>query len=658
MKEITVEVKSDHLERLAWTSKPILAVAELIWNGLDADASEVQVNLDYDVLGTLQSIAIVDNGLGIQYKDVPDAFGNLGGSWKRGTLKSRGKKRLLHGRAGKGRFKAFALGTAVDWQTKYKDNGGVLEFEISGRRSKLGKFIVGDPSKSSSSKPGTVVQITDIIKNFALNTSKAFQEITEYFALYLRTNPEVGIWYNGEKVNPSVVEAEVTDMTLDNVKLKDGRQINTKMTIIEWSIQTDRFIFLCDADGFTLKKMKPNIHAPGFVFSAYLKSDLIKELDEKNCLEFEDMHPDLAILLDAAKKRLREHFRVRSAEQARDLVEEWKREDIYPYDGSPSNILDEARRQVFDVVALNVNNYLPDFEVSEKKSKKFALRLLREALEESPESIQRILQDVLELPKKQREELAMLLERTSLSAIINASKIVSDRLDFLTSLELLVYEAENKNLVKERSQLHKIIERETWIFGDEYFLSTSDKSLNDVLCRHLELLGITDFDRSPVEIEDKERGIIDLMLSRKIRSSYGNELHHLVVELKRPNQKINDAACTQIRKYAIAVAEDDRFKTSKVRWSFWAVSNEMTRDARRQARQRNLPEGLLFDDSEQNLRVWIKTWGEIIENCRARLEFFQEQLKYSADDESALVYLRRLHKEYLPDRLIEDSITK
>ena len=42
MKTITVQVKEDHLEQLA-RSKPMAAMAELIWNALDAEASEVRV---------------------------------------------------------------------------------------------------------------------------------------------------------------------------------------------------------------------------------------------------------------------------------------------------------------------------------------------------------------------------------------------------------------------------------------------------------------------------------------------------------------------------------------------------------------------------------------------------------------------------------------
>jgi hypothetical protein len=47
MKTLTVKVEGDHLRTLSHAKKPILAVAELIWNGLDADAQEVSVLLGW-----------------------------------------------------------------------------------------------------------------------------------------------------------------------------------------------------------------------------------------------------------------------------------------------------------------------------------------------------------------------------------------------------------------------------------------------------------------------------------------------------------------------------------------------------------------------------------------------------------------------------------
>jgi hypothetical protein len=74
------------------------------------------------------------------------------------------------------------------------------------------------------------------------------------------------------------------------------------------------------------------IQAPGFNFTAYLKSSFLQQLEDRNELVLEDLHQDLKTLLEATKTTLRDHFRQRAAEGAVDLVETWKREDLYPYE--------------------------------------------------------------------------------------------------------------------------------------------------------------------------------------------------------------------------------------------------------------------------------------------------------------------------------------
>ena len=44
-KTFEIQVQDDHLQRIAQVRKPILAVAELVWNALDADADRVDVLL-------------------------------------------------------------------------------------------------------------------------------------------------------------------------------------------------------------------------------------------------------------------------------------------------------------------------------------------------------------------------------------------------------------------------------------------------------------------------------------------------------------------------------------------------------------------------------------------------------------------------------------
>jgi hypothetical protein len=66
-------------------------------------------------LGSLEAIRVTDNGSGIIPAEAGSLFANLGGSWKRGTRRSKGEKRLLHGQEGKGRLRALSLGRVVDW---------------------------------------------------------------------------------------------------------------------------------------------------------------------------------------------------------------------------------------------------------------------------------------------------------------------------------------------------------------------------------------------------------------------------------------------------------------------------------------------------------------------------------------------------------------
>lgn len=646
--KVTVKVQSDHLERLSKVQKPIVAVEELIWNALDADATSVRVRFDYNAHGALDRITVSDNGHGLAHEGAVPAFENLGGSWKRGCARTP-RGRVLHGKAGRGRFRAFALGAAVRWLTRFRRDSQVLQYEIVGDKGDLGTFEIGEPQPSTEQHTGTHVEIQRIEQNFgSLIGARSIQEVTERYALYLRKYPEVRITYDGQSIDPSLVEDLVTDCSVSPITLEDGRVIELAVTIIEWKTSTERALYLCDEEGFALAEMPPGIQAPGFNFTAYVKSAYLRELDEQNALVLEELHRDLKAILDATKDKLREHFRQRTAEGAEDVVEEWKRAKLYPFEGEAKNIIETTERQIFDVVALSLHNYLPDFERADPRSKRLSLRLLKHGLEESPSAVRRILEDVLELPAEKQAEFAELLEKTSLAAIINASKIVADRLDFLKGLELLVFDPESRKQLLERSQLHRILAEHTWVFGEEFNLTVDDQSLTEVLRKHLHLLGREPTDGEPVLREDGTVGIVDMMLSRLMPQPRGDEREHLVVELKRPKQPIDSRAAQQIKDYAFAVAEDERFRDTKTRWVFWALSNEITTSVRRDASQTNRPEGLLFEDKQQHLEVWVKTWGQVIEACTGRLKFFQQHLQYAANQDSALAYLHKTHEKYLP----------
>lgn len=102
--EFDVELDQQHLETLSATL-PLTGVIELIWNALDADATEVKVELGRSELDGVEDIRVIDNGHGMTFEEAAEAFRRLGGSWKRTAVGSRITRRALHGRNGKGRFR-------------------------------------------------------------------------------------------------------------------------------------------------------------------------------------------------------------------------------------------------------------------------------------------------------------------------------------------------------------------------------------------------------------------------------------------------------------------------------------------------------------------------------------------------------------------------
>jgi len=116
---LKVIAQPDTFLRIA-RSRPLSAIAELIWNSLDVDAEEVIVYFDENDV-SLRGIIVEDYGLGATPEDAKEFFSKLGGSWKRPGAKTK-KGRVLHGSQGHGRYKALSLGRSVTWTFFYKQS--------------------------------------------------------------------------------------------------------------------------------------------------------------------------------------------------------------------------------------------------------------------------------------------------------------------------------------------------------------------------------------------------------------------------------------------------------------------------------------------------------------------------------------------------------
>jgi len=647
VQDIEIVVENDHIERLTSASS-LVALSELIWNAYDVDAKIVRVEFEAGKLTKLGHIRVIDDGTGIPFDQAATFFQSLGGSWKKRTFKTL-SGRLIHGKKGQGRFKAFALGETVTWASK----SGGKSFSIFGSKSNLKHFQVTDVTATDQS--GCVVEIDDVLRDFKIRSEDGFaDQIRDVFALQLYEDAQFEIIYDGVEIDAREAIRSVTPYQIEATSV-GHTGLTGKLEVVEWKKKIDRKLMLCLPGRFSFHSMAPGIHARGFEFTAYLTSDHFQQLADENTEGLVELDMPSMALVEAVKTKLKEHFREREAERSRTKIQEWKDAEIYPYEGTPHDPIEVNERQVFDVVALSLSDYSTEFDRAPAKQQRLILQLIKIAIETGPSALPGILEKVIGLPKAKQEELGELLRKTSLTAVINAAKSVTDRLEFLRALQMLVFDPKSKKQLLERSQLHRIIAQETWIFGEQYNLTNDDEDLTSVLKSHLRLLGKDRAELAPLKPvvdADGKAAIVDLMLSCRMPTPTDEERRHLVVELKRPTKPINEDVLNQIRKYAKAVALDDRFKHAKVEWDFVVVSNNFTDGAELEARQSGKPRGVVLDlDQPTKIRVWAKTWGEIIQEGEGLLTFYKRGLEYQANDKEALRYLRTINANYLSDEI-------
>lgn len=646
MKNIDVILGKDHLEDIS-SAKPIPAIKEIIWNAFDSNSLIVKVLFHkYSNTNTIEKVTIQDQGEGIPHHNVSSLFGSLGESWKKDAKKN--GDRSLHGQYGKGRFKAFSLGEIVVWSTCVEDKGKYFRYSIKGNANNIKRFEISEPSESSDNIKGTQVEIFNLAKQASsLATDSSKESITKEYALYLTEYPHKKLFYDNAYITPSDVWLDKKEYNLGDIEIESAQE-NVSVSIIEWKFKTPREIHYCDENGFSLFNESAGklVRSYGVDFTVYIKSPFIKRKFEENVLSLGSLESGIKELKDKVIELCKKHFVNKEFLQKTKIVDEWKEQNIYPYERTPQpGSIEEAEQKVFNILAVNVESYLTSFSKSNNNVKKFTFKLLSQALKDNPNSVRKILSEVLVMSSDDQDSMAKLLEKTTLPNIIKASQVVSDRLNFLTGLEQLLFDDKTKKKLLERDQLHKLVENEAWLFREDFNLSRSENTLNQVLQYHSDKMGINDHTDFPVLREDETTGRVDLLLS-KARQPREGELEHLVVELKRPTKKIDSSVTTQIESYAYAISNDNRFDKHKTKWIFIAVSNEIAPLIQDKISQDDRPHGMLY--TKGNVSIWIYTWGELIGQARSRLMFFSKLLDIDINRDSATNYLKETYAKFIP----------
>lgn len=650
-KDINIQVEADHLESLTRTSG-VGALMELIWNALDADSTNISVFFEKDALGNITEIRIEDNGHAISYGDAERIFSTLGGSVKKNKVSSPGN-RLYHGKEGKGRYKALALGHLVLFRSVYHVNETLSAFSIKLDMNNLKRAHVSDLEERIANESAGFKVIIHNVNQKAVQSlpfNDVISDFEKMFAVYHSAYPSFQVEIDGRKLS---FESQIKYTREKDFIVTEGcpQPIDFHFKIIEWISDCDRKLFCCNSKGISYSQDNLGVRTR-LPLSVYIMSDHVEQLRLLNLIELWNTDPIMKEAVEEAKDFTREYVRNRLHENARDFIDELKKEEIYPYTVpvDPADGLEVAKRQVFDIVALNVNEFMPSFLDQDKQGKKLTMTLLKEALENNTSGLQRVLQEVIRLPEDRIEELCEILDRTSLEAMIDTMSEVTDRLRTIYELRQLLFDDKYRHKVKERRHLHKILINETWLFGDDYSLGAQDVNLKNVLRAHLRFIGREDFEEAAQSGDNNElKDIPDICLFKQYNQGEQGRYKHLIIEIKKPTLVIGSKEIQQIRDYAKAVSNDQRFEKDKTKWVFVLLATGLDEDADFQCKSDKEGEYGHIHKSD-GLDIFVMKWNRLLGEAEARHQYLKEKLNYTIrENDEGIILLKKKYQQYLPD---------
>jgi hypothetical protein len=394
------------------------AVAELVWNALDAEADEVDVEIETASIGGddrallhVTRIVVADNGHGITPEQAESAFLSLGDSWKKGLHgRTLNNKRALHGNRGRGRLHVYALGHRATWSSVSIVDDSPTLIEIRGDQDKIDGFTIGEPTPTAG-RTGTTVTVTveQGRSLTALLRDDFHLQLATRLAPHLLANADIMVTVDGTRLDPGqLIEGEPIDIELDIPPAQldgHGRPI---LTIVDWIDEMRRApgIVLCNENGTALIEVGKGAPAAPVTSTGYLKwsgfSDAAHDL-----ILAEVRHGEI---ITAATKALEDHVKQRVGTATTTIVRRLKDEEIYPYPDQLDDPIEQTERDLFDLIAVTVRGTL---NAGNRAQRAMSTRLLKLALEERPETLDTLLAEALDLAPADRELLTDLLRVSS-----------------------------------------------------------------------------------------------------------------------------------------------------------------------------------------------------------------------------------------------------
>lgn len=625
-----------------------LAFCELINNSIQADAKNIDITIDYakdnELSPTLiKKIIVKDDGIGVHQNLIQERLLDFGDSTKKG-----GK--------GIGRFAALQIGSDVEIETIGFDKEGnnfskaIIPFSEQYIKSvkKIEDLEIDTDESLLKGKHNTFYKVTiNNIYDPAVTGKNQKRKVSERLlkdniqnAIFERYpivifNKSIRFKINGENLKPEQFIEGKPEKVAVIFKDKKAKEHNLFFTYIQLKSTIDEIrVFL------TTKNAGIDTIVSGFQFDAdwispkskgwfvYIHSDVL-ETDLYRNLDMDGLDDNVHHFKAFIKDKLNHFFKGKNKEYE-DFVTKLKKDSFYPYKEN-SNATSRSKVVLFDKVAYLVEERYNLFTTN-KQLREIIYPLIDRTI--TTGELDKILQKILRLENKHVKKFNELLDRTEIEDVIEFSEKVSKKIEDLVFVEKLTCSEMSKH-VAERKELHKVLEKTLWIFGEKYLDNTkllSDTNLENNLkkLREENLLYKPNKkeDNINTEIDVKSRSITDLFIySEKPIDEVKREV--LIVELKAPKVKISPIELQQVKKYAREV-EESSFYSDDINFHIVLISSEINKAGKYEIDATPKPREnpyFYFQNENKNITISVMKWAHLIEGNKRKLSYLSSKLK-------------------------------
>lgn len=619
------------------SAEPWQPLFELVWNGFDATASFVAVNVVENNMHGLERVVVLDDGVGIDFSTLSDTFGSFNDSAKKANLSQKGE----HGR---GRLAFHRLCLNASWFTRFKTVNAVINVAEPTIKDFEGLLLEEADQKPEliAQGQGTLVELTHFTGD--LPTSDVLREkFAVEFGWYLAVHTEKRLILNG-----SIVEVPRHEKVTRDI-FSDDEVFHAQ--VIRWEqrpTSEKSYLYLLNSIGAPVYKVLSSLNQkPNFFTSVCVKSSWADTFSQEQDLLNPEAHTQSSPVWKKFKTQLDrlsqsvydEFLRLRAEE----VVQGFEDEGYFPTYVGLDEVERDWRHQHTRELVRNIYIAEPRvFHTATKKQAKLIIRLLdRLAVSNENDALFEVLEGALDLDATSVQNLANQLQRATFENIVASIEVLQRRATAVQQLRYVMNEHYRE--VLETPDLQKIIENNTWLFGPRYetigaeedtFTKVAQKMRDEVMKRN-------PVDAEDVDEEDDLPGAkrqTDLFLARKFPSldSMGNKVYKcIVVEIKRPAISLNKKHLRQLEDYAEIIKRQPQFKSEKMHFELVLLGRQISSadtiiTSRLNAHVLRNDPGLVTEDPR--MKLYVMNWYTLLDGFELTHGFMLDKLKLKRDD--------------------------